>query len=240
MEEFSLDIAYVMQSREFSVLQKLVSNCYNFREKIASKVEDATAYEIEYMDKKTQNANKILELQQEIENVKSEMDAVKLQQKVVMKKFSTAVKQQDKLKYEIDNEKLKRDNLTLEIVDLQQESEKRKEHKIAKWNAIKHACYYYKQHLDFSIHLIDNKEQEREQIKISFFIHNPDTKDKYFVCLTNYDNTYRVETIEPVLKKEYLRELKGIVDFSKQSEISDVTVFLCKLRYIFVKYYLNL
>ncbi|XP_017893043.1 uncharacterized protein LOC108632775 [Ceratina calcarata] len=237
MEEFNYDIVYVIQNREFSVLKKLVSNCYNFREKIAIKIEAATTYEIECIGKRTQNAHKISELQQELEKLKSEMDAIKLEQKVVVKKLSNAIKKQEELKEEVNDAKLKRDSLTLEMIDLQQESEKRKEHKVAKWNAIKLACFYYKQYLDFSIHLTEN--EEHEQIKGSFFVCDADMKDKYFVYVTNYDSIWRVETIEPVLKKEHLREFKNIVDFSKQSEISDLTAFLCKLRDIFVKYYLN-
>lgn len=45
MEEFNIDIVHVLQNRDFSVLQKLVSHCYDFRAKIAAKIEDTTAYE---------------------------------------------------------------------------------------------------------------------------------------------------------------------------------------------------
>lgn len=48
-----------------------------------------------------------------------------------------------------------------------------------------------------------------------------------------------VEQIQPILKIEHLNDFKGIIDFSKQSEISDVIAFLCKLRHIFVKHYLT-
>ncbi|XP_076749111.1 uncharacterized protein LOC143422400 [Xylocopa sonorina] len=123
------------------------------------------------------------------------------------------------------------------MVDLQQESEKRKEKKILTWNAIKHACYTYKQNLDFHIQLINSKESE--QIKIDFFIHDTATKDKYFVYLFNCNNKWKVEEIQPTLKTEHLNDLKELVNFSNESEVSDVTAFLCKLRYIFLKYYLN-
>lgn len=64
--------------------------------------------------------NKISELQQEIEYLKSEIDATKLQQKIVDKKNFNVVKQQEKLQEEVEDAKLKRDNISLEMIDLQQ------------------------------------------------------------------------------------------------------------------------
>lgn len=46
-----------------------------------------------------------------------------------------------------------------------------------------------------------------------------------------------MEQIQPTLKTEHLSDFEGIIDFSKQSEVSDVTALLCKLRETFVKYY---
>lgn len=45
MEELNVDIVHVLQTRDFSVLQKLIPYLYDFRAKIAAKVEDASAYE---------------------------------------------------------------------------------------------------------------------------------------------------------------------------------------------------
>ncbi|XP_031839014.1 uncharacterized protein LOC116429811 [Nomia melanderi] len=238
MEDINCDIAHILQNRDFNVLQNLVTHYYNFRIKLAAKVEDATAYEIECKEKRTLSLNKISELQQEIERLKSEIDATKLQQKILDKKILNASKQQEKLKEEVDNAKTKRDSLSLEMIDLNQESEKRKENKILTWNAIKRACHIYKQYLDFRIDLLDPKEYER--VQISFFTHNEDFCNKYFVRLINSNNQWRVEEIQPMLKTEYFNDFKGIVDFSTQSEIIDITAFLCKLRHIFVKYYLNI
>ncbi|XP_076230985.1 uncharacterized protein LOC143177090 [Calliopsis andreniformis] len=237
MEEFNCDIAQALQNRDFSVLQKLASYCCNFRGKVAAKVEEAAAYEIECIEKRTSNINKIAELQQEIENLKSEIDATKLNQKIIDKKILNAVKQQDKLKEEVEDAKLKRDNLSLEMVDLQQEYEKRKENKLKNNDALKRACLIYKQYLGIHIQLIDNTDNR--QIRVSFFVNAGVKKETYFVDLCNSDSQWRVEQIQPVLKQEYLNDFKGIVDFSKNSEVLDVTVFLCKLRHIFIKYYLN-
>ncbi|XP_043257819.1 uncharacterized protein LOC122400425 [Colletes gigas] len=235
MEEFCCDIVHALQNRDFDVLQKYY---YNIREKIDAKVEEAIAYEIECREKRTLRVNKILELQQEFENLKSEIDMTKLQQKVVDKKILNAIKQQEKLQEEIDEQKSKRDRLVIEMIDLQQEAAKRKENKISTWDAIKRASYIYKQYLDFHIQLLDRKECVR--IKVSFFVTNANTENKYFVHLCNFDGQWKVEQIQPALNSENLNDFKGIVDLVKNSEISDVTAFLCKLRHIFSKYYLNM
>lgn len=51
---------------------------------------------------------------------------------------------------------------------------------------------------------------------------------------------FLVKQIQPTLKTEHLTDFEGIVDFSKNSEVTDITVFLCKLRDIFIKYYITI
>lgn len=46
MEEFNIDIAHVLQNRDFSIIQKLKSYYSNIQTKIAAKVEDATTHKI--------------------------------------------------------------------------------------------------------------------------------------------------------------------------------------------------
>lgn len=46
MEEFNINIAHVLQNRDFSIIQKLKSYYSNIQTKIAAKVEDATTYKI--------------------------------------------------------------------------------------------------------------------------------------------------------------------------------------------------
>ena len=72
------------------------------------------------MKKRTQSESKISELQQEIESLKTEIDATKLQQKIVDKKIANAIKQEEELEEEVNGAKLTRDNLTIEIVDLRE------------------------------------------------------------------------------------------------------------------------
>lgn len=236
MEELKCDVSCALQNGDFTILQTVMSQCYNLRAEIAAKIEEANAYEIECAEKKFLRARKISELQEEIEKLKAEIDAAKLEQKITDKKILNTVKQEEKLKQEVDSAISERDSLSLEIVDLQQESERRKEYKRARWSAFKRACYIYTKNLDLSIHLNKNTS-EGEYVKITFF---PSiSQDSYKTYLVRQNNKWRVEEIQPVLKKEYLSEFKGIVNFSKQTEIFDITAFLCCLRQIFTKYYLN-
>lgn len=46
MEDFNIDIAHILQNRDFSIIQKLKSYYSNIQTKIAAKVEDATTYKI--------------------------------------------------------------------------------------------------------------------------------------------------------------------------------------------------
>lgn len=114
------DISYVLQSGDFTVLQSLMSQCYNFRAKIAAKIEEANAYEVECAERKSIQARKISDLQEEIERLKAEIDVAKLEQKIIDKKIMNAVKQEEDLKLEVENAIAERDNLSLQIVDLQQ------------------------------------------------------------------------------------------------------------------------
>ncbi|XP_033331093.2 uncharacterized protein LOC117223075 [Megalopta genalis] len=237
IEGFNCDISLILQNRDFTVLESLVSGCKSFYAKIAAKEEDGIAYETECKEKRALRINKITELQQQSEILKSEIDATKLQQKIVEKKISNATKQLAILTEKVDNAKLQRDGLSLEIVDLQQDHEQRNEQKVLLWNAIKRACHAYKNYLDFCIYFPDGKDYEH--VQISFFTNNTNLTNEYFVLLTNSNNRWNVEKIQPVLEKEYYNDFKGIVDFSTESEIVDITLFLCRLRDVFVMHYLN-
>lgn len=46
MEKFSIDLAHILENRDFTVLQELESYFCNFRKKVAAKIEEVTAYEI--------------------------------------------------------------------------------------------------------------------------------------------------------------------------------------------------
>ncbi|XP_076288204.1 uncharacterized protein LOC143212850 [Lasioglossum baleicum] len=236
-KDLQCDILHIFQNRDFSVLQSLVSYLYNYHANIAANVDTAIHYENESKKERALRLNQISESQQKIARLKSETDETRLELKKVDKRIANASKQSAILTEKVDNAKTKRDNMSLEIIDLNQEREKCTENKILKWNAIKHACYIYKEHLDIRISLLEPKEHER--VQISFFIHNVDLNDKYFVCLTNSNDHWKVEEIRPTLKKEHFNDFKGIISSSGELEIVDITAFLYKLRHTFVKNYLN-
>lgn len=73
---------------------------------------------LECIEKRTQNGNKISELQQEVESLKSEIDATDLQQKIVDKKIANIIEEQENLEEEVKKTKSRRNSLSIEIVEL--------------------------------------------------------------------------------------------------------------------------
>lgn len=228
---------YLSKNDDHTVLDKWLSSCRMFRQSIDAKIQQGLLYEKDCSRKKSVNTGKMSELQQEIGTTKSDIDNIILQQKVTDKKISNAIKSQEDLKDQLENAKVQRETLSLEMVDLQLEIEERKRKKILQWDAIKRACNIYKVNLDIHINL--QEEKDCQYVKISFFTHNEATKDKYFVQLSCSDNHWRVEQIEPRLKKEHLKELSAIKDLSEHSKVSDITLFLCQVRSIFLKHYMK-
>ncbi|KAK2583504.1 hypothetical protein KPH14_009464 [Odynerus spinipes] len=237
IEEYQCDIADVLQNKDFSILQKLSSSCNKFEMYVASKVESATTRASEYTKRMAASTEKISELQQEVEILKSEIDNVKLQQKIVDKKIANIIKQEEKLNNEIPDAKARRDCLSLELVDLKQEIQDRREKKLKNWNAIKRATAIYKSNLNFVINVEENGDFDA--VKVLFFRNYESIKDKYYVQLINKDKLWKVKEIHPKLREEHWIDLKGTVDFTNQSQISNVTAFLCLLRVVFLKYYMD-
>lgn len=58
-------------------------------------------------------------MQQEIGTIKSDIDAVILQQKIIDKMISNTIKSQEDLKDDLEKAKVQRETLSLEMVDLQ-------------------------------------------------------------------------------------------------------------------------
>lgn len=59
-------------------------------------------------------------MQHELESLESDIDAKKLQRKILDKKILNAIQRQEILQVEVEEEKLKRDSLSIEMIDLQQ------------------------------------------------------------------------------------------------------------------------
>ncbi|KAL2717851.1 hypothetical protein V1478_011727 [Vespula squamosa] len=237
IEKYECDIAHVLQNGDFSILEKLSSFCCEFEKHVISKVENATAGKNEYSQTKQTNMVKISELQKQVETLKYEIDDIMLKQKIVDKKISNMIKQKEILQKDIAEVKAYRDSLSLELVDLKQEVQDRKEKKRKDWDAIKRATNIYKHNLNFGINI--EEKEDYDDVKISFFKNNEDTKDKYYVHLINKDKLWKVKEIQPTLKNEHLIDLKGTVDFTRQSQVSNITAFLCLLRIVFLKYYMD-
>ncbi|KAI4504595.1 hypothetical protein M0802_000145 [Mischocyttarus mexicanus] len=237
IEEYECDIAQVLQNSDFTILEKLSSFCRAFQKDIIFKIENATASEDGYEKIKKSNMVKISELQNQMETLKSEKDDVMLQQKIMDKKITNATKQIEISEKDVAEIKTYRDNLSLELVDLKQEIKERKNKKLNEWDAIKRANSIYKSNLNFGIN-VEHKE-DYDEVKVSFFINYEYAKDKYYVNLINEDKLWKVKEIHPTIKKEHLIDLKGTVDFNRQSQVSNVTAFLCLLRIVFLKYYMD-
>ncbi|XP_015191710.1 PREDICTED: uncharacterized protein LOC107074625 [Polistes dominula] len=238
IEKYDCDMVHVLQNGDFTILEKLSSFCSEFRKDIIQKFANATSSENEYAQTKKSYMVKISELKSQLDTLKSKMDDVMLKQKIVDKKITNTINQEETLEKDIAEIKTNRDALSLELVDLKQEVQERREKKCNEWNALKKATNIYKSILNFGID-IEHKE-DYDEVKVSFFRNYEYAKDKYYVNLINEDKLWKVKEIHPTIKKEHLIDLKGTVDFDHdQSWVSNITAFLCLLRIVFLKYYMD-
>lgn len=237
IEELECDLSDALQNDDRSVLKKWIYLCREFRTWVAARIEEELLYEQECIRKRSANDRKISELQREIDKVKSDTEATLLEQKITDKKISNVIKSQERLKDELEKIKIQRDTLSLEMVDLELEMETRKRNKILQWDAIKRACHIYKANL--KIHMSLQEEKDCEEVKVSFFTHSAATKNQYFVRLLCCDGHWKVEQIEPMLKREHYNNLPIVTDPSGNPKVSDITLLLCQVRSIFLKYYMK-
>ncbi|KAM0727806.1 hypothetical protein ACS0PU_006055 [Formica fusca] len=238
LEEFKCNILDVLENDDYrsSLLEKLGTFYRNFRSNVIAQIEKRVLYEKDCTNKKFVNATKISELQQKIDTATSNIDASILQEKVIDKKILDVIKLQDNVKNELEEAKKQKDALLSEIMDLELEIEERRNKKFQRWDAIKRACNIYKENLDMRISL--QEEKDCDYIKVAFFTHNNETKDKYFVQLSYSDNCWIVKHCEPKLKKEHFNELSIEQDSFGHSKVVDITLFLYEIRSIFLKYYI--
>ncbi|GAB1870076.1 Kinetochore protein SPC25 [Camponotus japonicus] len=232
------DFSLVLENDDHrnSLLRELELFFRNFRLNVAAQIEKRLIYEKDCSNKKSVNTTKIAELQQKIDTIIFDIDAITLQEEVIDKKISNVIKSQDSVKNELEEAKKQKNALSSEILDLELEIEETRNKKCLQWDAIKRTYNMYKVRLDMHISL--EEEKDHQYIKVAFFIHNKNTKDKYFVQLSHSSNCWKVERIEPKLKKEYFNELSSIENFSEQFKVLDITLFLYEIRSIFLKYYI--
>lgn len=235
-EEYQCDMTYVLQNTDFTVLEKLSSFYYELEKRAAMKVESVTT-ESEHTKMKVAKTNKILELEQQVKMLQLELDKLKLEQKIVSKKITNVVKQEEKLKNDIKDAETHRDSLSLELVDLKEEVQDRREKKQKTWSAIKRATAVYKSKLNFSINM--EERGDYNHVEVSFFKNNTNLNGKYYVQLINEGTLWKVEKIHPVLREEHWIDLKSTIDSTTQSRIANITAFLALLRITFLRYYMH-
>ncbi|EZA60345.1 hypothetical protein DMN91_010558 [Ooceraea biroi] len=236
-EALKCDLFHALQNHDHSVMPKWKASCQEFRSHIAVKFKERLLRQKDRTEKKSANDRKVSELQQESDTVGSNIDAVALQWKVTDKKISNAIKSQESVKDEMEKLKAQEDTLSLEMVDVELERETKRRNKVLKWDAIKRACQIYKHNLD--IHISLQEEEDRQEVKFSFFTQSAVTKDKYFVQLSCSDNHWKVEQIEPNVRREHFNQLSITTDPSDRSKVPDLTLFLCQIRNIFLKHYMK-
>lgn len=237
MGDLTCDIAEVFEKGDFSVLPVLASVCRHFEAELSSQLTCAIQCENKTAEKILQGQKTIAELKAEIETSKSEIDKANLQQPVLDKKIANAIKYEQELKEMVQIAKDDRNHLTLEMVDLEEEWNKRKKHKLLTWDAIKRACHTYNQYLDFHIQLEDI--DGNEHVRVSFFAKNDTKEEKYYTCMSHQNECWKVEEIHPALTKEQLDNLKDTIDISKNYRVHNATAFLCSLRNIFLQYHIG-
>ncbi|XP_058794504.1 uncharacterized protein LOC131666122 [Phymastichus coffea] len=215
-------------------LKKLKDACNNFHTRFERSVLDSISKTSECAKQVEKSFETISHLLNERKELKNSLDKIKLEQKVVEKKTINMMKEIERTKAEIESIKEMREKLSLDIVDLQQESEKSREHMKRQWDAVKKACRVFKNILDIHIDLeiIDHVEN----VTVTFFWAENPTDKKFYVILTHQNDCWKVKKIEPELSVENKYQLNN-VQFSKQSEVANVTSLLCELRELFLKNY---
>ncbi|EFN89807.1 uncharacterized protein LOC105181359 [Harpegnathos saltator] len=237
IEILKCDTLEVLQNGDNTILQKWISSCREFRSHVAAKIEEKLSLEADNTKKKSINLEQTTGLQQEINAVESNINNIVPKLKVVDKKISNATKLQENIKTESDEMKAQLETLSLEVLDSQIKIEERKKKKVLTWDALKRACKLYKVNLD--IHISLQEEKDCQNVKFSFFTHSKDMQDMYFVQLSCIQDHWKVEQIEPKIKEEHFNQLSSITDFPGYSKVSDIKLFLCQIRNVYLKYYMK-
>ncbi|XP_043278730.1 uncharacterized protein [Venturia canescens] len=188
------------------------------------------------LKQETVNTN-IAKLQKVKKDHQAELEQIILQRKVTEKKITLANNQRSKLEEDIHDAKLKKESISLEMVELTQELEEARKNRKDRWNAIKNACSFYKENLD--IHLGLEELNNPDKVKLTFFRGENLERDKYYVILKKFQDNWKVEHIEPTLKKTHLEAITASMDLTKPLDIGDITKFLYRLRNTFSEYYLK-
>ncbi|XP_046607314.1 uncharacterized protein LOC124298833 isoform X1 [Neodiprion virginianus] len=242
MEELlNYDIESILLSRTndvFSHQQRVTAACEAFLNSVSSSIAKQRAEKNEYQEKVTKNAAIVADVSNQIQEIQNEFANIALRQKVVEKQISNILQKQEKVKQEIVEGRSQEENYSLQFVDLEKDAEEKKIKRQMKWDTIKRACSAYKLGLQFRIEISESSDV-CDRIRIIFFELLKDVSPQYYVDLIRTADLWRVELIHPSLSLEHQEQLKCVVNFEKQQEISDITAFLCLLREIFKELHKN-
>ncbi|XP_020291175.1 uncharacterized protein LOC109858395 [Pseudomyrmex gracilis] len=224
----------VLEKDDHTALENWTEWCRMFRQKVNTYIQEVQLVE------QAQNplAKQISELEDDYEKLKFSLENLATEEKLLDKKIFKVKKEIDDLEVESQTVKAEKDVLSVQILKLEHDIHERKTNKLLQWSAFKRAMSFYKQNLDIHISLEEHTDGD-DQIRFDFFTHNEATKDKYFVKLLHKNNEYTVEQVEPKLKKEHLKEMCIITKSSECSRVSDITLFLCQIRNVFLQHYIK-
>ncbi|XP_033225228.1 uncharacterized protein LOC117178097 [Belonocnema kinseyi] len=230
------DIHDVLQNSENDdsvILHKLSLACSEFRSSISVAINNFFTREKEFVEKSKSNSETISQINNQIKNTEKELDAVLLNQKVTDREISHIIKQQENHQESVKHIREQRETISLEIVDLEHELEKRKKEKKLDWDAIKRACFIYKDKLDIRIKV--DTVNDVEKVTVTFFV--KEYHDQFYVVLAREANSWKVEKIEPDLKAKHRNDLNTVIEFSNDFRVKNITSFLCRVRHIYLKHY---
>ncbi|XP_008545940.1 uncharacterized protein LOC103570112 [Microplitis demolitor] len=232
------NIEDILQSRENeeAFFQRLSAFVVETNSKVTTFIDTFTTKQKELKNKIKVNKDTISQLHNESKELDHQLQNTILSQKVVSKKIQNNNQQIEQLREEIQHEKNKKEELTLEMVDLEAGHEKAKEQKIKEWNALKKAAAVFKEKLN--IHLDLKELDDHDCIKITYFFDQNPKKEYYYVQLLNYNNiVWRVQSIVPTLDNDQLKNLN--IDLSKDYTLQDIIIFIPKIRAVFINQFFS-
>ncbi|XP_057324190.1 uncharacterized protein LOC130666882 [Microplitis mediator] len=231
LEVKNIEDILMNRENEEAFFQRLSAFVVETKTKASNLIDTFTAKQTEVQNKIKVNKDTISQLHNANKELDHQIQNIILSQKVVSKKIQNNKQQIEQLREEIEHEKNKKEELTLEMVDLEAGHEKAKEQKIKEWNALKKAATVYKEKLN--IHLDLKVLEDYDRIKITFFFDQNPSKEYYYVHLSNYNNAvWKVELIVPELDSDQLKSLN--IDLSKDYTIQDIINFIPKIRAMFI------
>ncbi|KAH0539725.1 uncharacterized protein LOC123259867 [Cotesia glomerata] len=237
--EFEMtDVESILMSRENEDLmfQRLSEMMVESRTKAQTLITHYVNKQKAIQNKIKTNHETINQLQHQSKDLERQLQEWDLEQKVLQKKINNNNKSIDQLKEEIALEKNKKEELTLELVDLETDQETLKNEKIKNYDALKRALGLYKEKLN--IHFMVEILEDFDRVKITYFQKENPKKDYYCIQLLNYNNIiWKVESIVPELDSKHLEYLN--LDFTKDYEIQEINKLIPKLRHLFVEHYLS-